>query len=136
LDSTGLGVFLSAYKSAIEHESSLELIHARDRVSSLFKVSGLDEVMNLSFDDINKECKCMEVFDFMVKKVPANADYVGVISLRISGAASRVGFSYEAIEDLKVAISEAVTNVVSHAYEKKEKGEALIGFAVYENRLE
>src|SRR5699024_335518 len=67
---------------------------------------------------------------------PAKADYVGVIRLSISGVASRMGFSYEAIVDLKVAISEAVTNVVSHAYEKKENGEVLIGLAVYENRLE
>lgn len=78
----------------------------------------------------------MEAFDFMEMKVPAKADYVGVIRLSISGVASRMGFSYEAIEDLKVAISEAMTNVVSHAYEKKETGEVMIGFAVYENRLE
>src|SRR5699024_9811474 len=72
----------------------------------------------------------------MEMKVPAKADYVGVIRLSISGVASRMGFSYEAIEDWKVAISEAVTNVVSHAYEKKETGEGWIGFAVYQNRLQ
>lgn len=55
MDSTGLGVFISAYKSAKEHESSMELIHAKDRVSRLFKVTGLDEIMNVRFDDNNKE---------------------------------------------------------------------------------
>src|SRR5699024_9854381 len=78
----------------------------------------------------------MEAFDFMEMKVPARADYVGRIRRSNSGTACRKDFSYDAIEDLKLAISEAVINVVSHAYEKKEKGEVLIGFAVYENRLE
>src|SRR5699024_12548773 len=55
MDSTGLGVFISAYKSSKEHESSTELIHAKDRVSRLFKVTGLDEIMNVRFDDNNKE---------------------------------------------------------------------------------
>ena len=78
----------------------------------------------------------MEEFDFIEMKVPAKAEYVGVIRLSISGIASRMGFSYEAIEDLKVALSEAATNVVAHAYENKEKGELTLGFGVYKNRLE
>src|SRR5699024_4711675 len=71
----------------------------------------------------------MEAFDFMEMKVPAKADYVGVIRLSISGVASRMGFSY-------VDIEAEIRNVVYHAYEKKEKGEVWIGVAVYENRLE
>jgi len=78
----------------------------------------------------------VEEFDYIEMKVPAKAEYVGVIRLSISGIASRMGFTYEAIEDLKVALSEAATNVVSHAYEKKEEGELMLGFGVYENRLE
>src|SRR5699024_11859808 len=69
-------------------------------------------------------------------KVPAKAEYVGVIRLSISGIASRMGFTYEAIEELKVALSKAATNDVSHAYEKKEEGVLMLGFGVYENRLE
>ncbi|SNZ16694.1 serine/threonine-protein kinase RsbW [Terribacillus aidingensis] len=78
----------------------------------------------------------MESFDFIEIKVPAKPEYVGVIRLTSSGVANRMGFSYEDIEDLKVAISEAVTNTVNHAYEKDEDGEVTIGFGVYENRLE
>lgn len=51
LDSTGLGVFISAYKSTKEHQSHLELIHAKDRVLRLFKVTGLDEIMNVRLED-------------------------------------------------------------------------------------
>src|SRR5699024_4394479 len=75
-------------------------------------------------------------FDYVEMKVPAKAEYVGVIRLSISGIASRVGFSYEAIEDMKVAVSEAMTNVVSHAYGNDEDGEVTLGFGIYEDRLE
>ncbi|UFT99827.1 anti-sigma B factor RsbW [Radiobacillus kanasensis] len=78
----------------------------------------------------------MEPFDFIEIKVPAEAEYVGVVRLTSSGIANRMGFSYEDIEDLKVAISEAMTNAVTHAYKEEEDGEVTIGFGVYENRLE
>lgn len=78
----------------------------------------------------------METFDFIEMRVPAKAEYVGVIRLSISGIANRMGFSYEDIEDLKVAISEAITNAVTHAYHEEDQGEVTIGFGVYEDRLE
>lgn len=78
----------------------------------------------------------MEPFDFIEMKFPAKAEYVGVARLSSSGIASRMGFSFEDIEDLKVVISEAVTNVVEHAYEGQEPGEFTVGYGVYEDRLE
>lgn len=77
-----------------------------------------------------------EQFDFIEMRFPSKAEYVGVIRISVSGIANRMGFSYEMIEDMKVAISEAVTNVVSHAYEKEEIGELRLGFGIYEDRLE
>lgn len=77
-----------------------------------------------------------KAFDFIEMKFPAKAEYVGVIRMSVSGIASRMGFSYEAIDDVKIAVSEAVTNVVSHAYEADGSGELMIGFAVYEDKLE
>ncbi|AXI08045.1 anti-sigma B factor RsbW [Oceanobacillus zhaokaii] len=78
----------------------------------------------------------MENFDFIEMKIPAKAEYVGVIRLSLSGIANRMGFSYEDIEDLKVSISEAITNAVTHAYKDGDQGEITIGFGVYENKLE
>lgn len=77
----------------------------------------------------------MESFDFIEMKFPAKPEYVGVIRLSISGIANRMGFTFEDIEDLKISVSEAVTNVVNHAYQE-EDGEVTIGFGVYEDRLE
>lgn len=75
-------------------------------------------------------------FDYIEMKVPAKPEYVGVIRLTISGIASRMGFSYELIEDIKIATSEAVTNAVQHAYKRNEDGEVVAGFALYNDRLE
>ncbi|WP_226585459.1 STAS domain-containing protein [Halobacillus litoralis] len=47
MDSTGLGVFISALKSTKEHNSSMRLVHMQDRVYRLFKITGLTEIMNI-----------------------------------------------------------------------------------------
>ncbi|MCM3112277.1 anti-sigma B factor RsbW [Lederbergia lenta] len=77
-----------------------------------------------------------EAFDYIEMKIPAKAEYVGVIRLTLSGIASRMGFAYDLIEDLKIATSEAITNAVQHAYKKDEGGEVVVGFALYTERLE
>ncbi|WP_174735201.1 anti-sigma B factor RsbW [Mesobacillus harenae] len=75
-------------------------------------------------------------FDYIEMKIPAKPEFVGVIRLTLSGIASRMGFSYDEIEDLKIATSEACTNAVQHAYNMNEQGEVVIGFGLYQNRLE
>lgn len=73
-------------------------------------------------------------FDYVEMKFPAKSQYVSVVRLAVSSLASRIGFSYDDIEDLKIAISEAVTNVVHHAYEGT--GEMVIGCALYDDKIE
>ncbi|WP_017754817.1 anti-sigma B factor RsbW [Calidifontibacillus oryziterrae] len=77
-----------------------------------------------------------EPIDFIEMKIPAKPDYISVIRLTISGIANRMGFSYEDIEDLKVALSEAVTNAVHHAYDDNKGKDVTIGFAIFKDRLE
>ncbi len=69
-------------------------------------------------------------------KIPAKPEFVGIVRLTVSGIANRLGFHFEAIEDLKIAISEAITNTVQHAYRKDHEGEVLVNFSMYEDRLE
>jgi serine/threonine-protein kinase RsbW len=78
----------------------------------------------------------IQPFDYIEMKIPAKPEYIGVIRLTLSGIASRMGYSYEDIEDLKIATSEACTNAVHHAYDEHEGGEVTVGFGVYENHLE
>ncbi|MGV3487962.1 MAG: anti-sigma B factor RsbW [Tuberibacillus sp.] len=68
--------------------------------------------------------------------IPAKPDYIGVVRLTISGIASRMGFLYDDIEDIKVAVSEAITNAVQHAYPNKEDGVISIKIKVLDNRMD
>ncbi len=48
--------------------------------------------------------------------VPAKAEYLSLARLVVAAAAKDEGFSDDIIADIKVALSEACTNVVRHAY--------------------
>lgn len=52
--------------------------------------------------------------DILKFSVPGKPEYVGTVRLAISALANCAGFDIEAIEDIKVAVSEACTNVVRH----------------------
>lgn len=78
----------------------------------------------------------MQLYDYIEVKIPAKAQYVGVARLTISGLASRLGFTFDEIEDLKIASSEAVTNAVQHAYKEDEEGEVIIGCALFDDKIE
>ena len=75
-------------------------------------------------------------YDFIEMKFPSSAEYVGLIRLTLSGVLSRAGATYDDIEDSKIAVSEAVTNAVKHAYSENESGEVSVGFAVYSDKVE
>lgn len=77
-----------------------------------------------------------QVMDYIEMKIPAKPEYVGVIRLTLSGIASRMGYTYEEIEDIKIAVSEACTNAVQHAYPTNEGGEVTVGFGIYADKLE
>jgi serine/threonine-protein kinase RsbW len=55
-------------------------------------------------------------------RIPAISEYVGVARLAVSGVASRLNFSIDQIEDIKVAVTEACANAVQYAYCKHEEG--------------
>lgn len=69
--------------------------------------------------------------------MPAKPEYVGVVRLTVSGIANRLGYSYDDIEDIKIAVAEACTNVVNHAYDDKEEEQVmLLKCGVFADRLE
>lgn len=77
-----------------------------------------------------------EASDVVELTIPAKAEYVGIVRLATSGVANRMGYSYDDIEDIKVAVSEACTNAVNHAYQDGEEGQVQIKLLSYNNRLE
>lgn len=56
----------------------------------------------------------------VILQLPASADYVDIVRLNLYGIASKMGFSYEEIEDMKVAVSEACNNSVLYAYDQED----------------
>ena len=48
-------------------------------------------------------------------KIPAKAEWVAVARLAIAAVASRLRFSVDEIEDIKLAIAEACTHCIQHA---------------------
>lgn len=74
--------------------------------------------------------------DFVEMIIPAQPEYVGIVRLTASGVSNRMGYTYDDIEDIKVAVSEACTNAVNHAYQQDENGKITVGFGVFSDRLE
>lgn len=74
--------------------------------------------------------------DYIEMRLPASAEYVSLIRLTLSGVFSRAGASYDDIEDAKIAVSEAVTNAVKHAYKnEQENGRINLCFEILENQI-
>lgn len=66
--------------------------------------------------------------------IPAQADFVELVRLTLYGIANKIGFSYEEIEDMKVAISEACNNAVLYAY-GEDDGQVDLVFEIGEKEL-
>jgi len=47
--------------------------------------------------------------------IPCTPEYVGTARLTILGVASRMGFSYDQVEDIRLAVGEACTNAIERA---------------------
>ena len=79
----------------------------------------------------------MRDFDYIELKVPAKAQYISVIRLAVSGIATTIGFKFDEIEDLKIAIEEAVKKVIQHIAKKETvESELIIVCGVYEDKIE
>ena len=70
----------------------------------------------------------------VILQLPASAEYVDIVRLNLYGIASKMGFTYEDIEDMKVAVSEACNNSVLYAYGQKD-GVVDVIFEVEESSL-
>ena len=67
----------------------------------------------------NESPTCVEL------KIPCKPEYVGVARLAILGVASRMKFSYDEVEDVRLAVGEACTTSVEWA-ERNGKTESSI----------
>jgi serine/threonine-protein kinase RsbW len=58
--------------------------------------------------------------DTLTLSVPGKAEYVSTVRLAVSSVAAKSGFDVETIEDIKVAVSEACSNILCHSKIREE----------------
>lgn len=58
--------------------------------------------------------------------IPGDAEFVRVVRLALTGIASRLPFSFDEIEDIKLAVSEACNNAIQHAGGANGSGRVII----------
>lgn len=75
--------------------------------------------------------------DVIELKIPSLPKYVSVACLTVSNIACQMSFGKDTIEDIGLAVSEACTNVVKHAYEKKSASNVIVIRAgIYPDKLD
>ena len=68
-------------------------------------------------------------------RVPARAEYVALARLALSGLADIVTLPEELLADLKLALTEAASNSVRHAYSEDHAGVVEISYELKPDRL-
>jgi serine/threonine-protein kinase RsbW len=63
---------------------------------------------------VNPAIAPLPSFGTVELRIPAKAEWVAVARLAVAAVASRVRFSVDEIEDIKLAIAEACTNCIQH----------------------
>jgi serine/threonine-protein kinase RsbW len=67
--------------------------------------------------------------------IPARAEYIALCRLALTGLSRLQDFGEELLEDLKLALTEACTNSVRHAYAEGDPGTVEIVYELHPDRL-
>jgi serine/threonine-protein kinase RsbW len=67
--------------------------------------------------------------------IPARAEYITLCRLALTGIARLRELSDELLADLKLALTEAASNSVRHAYGDEDVGEVAISYQLFPDRL-
>lgn len=73
--------------------------------------------------------------DSIILKIPTKSQYLHLVRLALFGIASNLGYSFEQIEDMKVATGEACNHFVNYCAKNKKDSELIIQFKIRENGL-
>jgi len=67
--------------------------------------------------------------------IPAKAEYITLVRLALSGLSQLRPLSDETLGDLKLAVTEACSNSVRHAYRDGREGEVQVIYELHRDRL-
>jgi serine/threonine-protein kinase RsbW len=69
--------------------------------------------------------------------IPSSSEFVSIVRLAVSGIASRMQFTIEDIEDIKISVSEACTNSIQHGYKTDNPSNTIaITLIIHDEKLE
>src|SRR6187200_105123 len=68
--------------------------------------------------------------------IPARAEYIALCRLALTGIARTRGLQEEVVADLKLALTEACSNSVRHAYEEGRDGVVQVSYRLDDERIE
>jgi serine/threonine-protein kinase RsbW len=68
--------------------------------------------------------------------IPARAEYIALCRLALTGIARTRALQEEVVADLKLALTEACSNSVRHAYEEGRDGVVQVSYRLDEERIE
>jgi serine/threonine-protein kinase RsbW len=74
------------------------------------------------------------VDELVTLEIPAKAEYVVLGRLALAGLLRERGFTADAVADLKLALSEACSNSIRHAY-SGDTGQVMLSFDVSDDRV-
>ena len=78
----------------------------------------------------------MQKENYVKLEMCAQGENVALARLALSGFLSRYQLQYDVLEEIKIALSEAVSNAVIHGYEAKEEGMIEIVFTYQQGLFE
>lgn len=65
---------------------------------------------------MNQPLPSTDEIDIVDLRIPCKAEWVALARLSVAAVASRLNFSIDEIEDIKLAVAEACTNAIQHAH--------------------
>jgi serine/threonine-protein kinase RsbW len=68
--------------------------------------------------------------------IPARAEYIALCRLALSGLARTRSLQEEVVADLKLALTEACSNSVRHAYDEGRDGVVQVSYRLGDDRIE
>ena len=77
----------------------------------------------------------MTVNDHVKLDIPARPEYVVLGRLALAGLLHSRGYSEDAVADLKLALTEACSNSVRHAYDDDGDGQVHMAFTMHDDRV-
>jgi serine/threonine-protein kinase RsbW len=69
-------------------------------------------------------------------KIPSHPKYISRLRSIVGEVCQKMNFHYQKCQDLKLAINEAVSNIIQHAYEGQTNKAIFVYFYLFSERLE